>query len=187
MRLPRAFASASKPPQRITHFQRLRGSQEAVAEFIAALEPAREADKLGPLLFQLPPNFSIDLLRLKDFLASLEISKGLQIAFEFRHPSWFTEATYALLKQQNATLCVAESDDLVTPDIQTASYRCYRLRRDGGYSPSKLNTFATRFTKLSKEGEVYVYFKHEDEPTGALNALAMLHRAAELDTKTRTR
>ena len=179
---PPGFRFSFKAPQRITHFQRLRGSQEAVAEFIAALEPAREAGKLGSLLFQLPPNFSVDLLRLKDFFTSLEITKGLQVAFEFRHPSWFTEDTYALLKQQNAALCVAESDDLVTPDIQTASYRYYRLRRETHLFTTKSNTFAARFTKLSKEGEVYVYFKHEDEPTGALNALAMLHRAAELAT-----
>jgi uncharacterized protein YecE (DUF72 family) len=185
---PPGFRFSFKAPQRITHFQRLRGSQAAVAEFITALEPAREAGKLGPLLFQLPPNFSVDLQRLKDFLTSLEFSSGLQIAFEFRHPSWFTQDTYALLLQRNATLCVAESDDLVTPDIHTANYRYYRLRREGGNSTAELNTFAARFTQISKEGEVYVYFKHEDEPTGALNALAMLHQAAKLATsKTRTR
>jgi uncharacterized protein YecE (DUF72 family) len=180
---PPGFRFSFKAPQRITHFQRLRGSQEAVAEFIAALEPAREAGKLGPLLFQLPPNFSADLLKLKDFLAFKEFSKGLQIAFEFRHASWFTQETYNLLLRHNATLCVAETDDFVTPDMQTADYRCYRLRREGGYSPAELNAFATRFTKLAKEGEVYVYFKHEDEPTGALNALAMLHSAAQTGTR----
>jgi uncharacterized protein YecE (DUF72 family) len=179
---PPGFRFSFKAPQRITHFQRLRGSQDgsqaAVAEFIAALEPAREAGKLGALLFQLPPNFPVNLQRLKDFLASLEFSKGLQVAFEFRHLSWFIEDTYTLLKQQNAALCVAETDDLVTPDIQTASYRYYRLRRESTPFTTKPNTFAARFTKLAKEGEVYVYFKHEDEPTGALNALALLHRAA---------
>jgi uncharacterized protein YecE (DUF72 family) len=177
---PPGFRFSFKAPQRITHFQRLRNSQEAVAEFIASLQPAREAGKLGPLLFQLPPNFAADPARLKDFLALPAFDGSLPLAFEFRHASWFSEETYAILRRHNAALCVAESNDLASPDVRTAKHRCYRLRRDGGYSPAELNAFAARFTALAKEGEVFVYFKHEDEPTGALNALAMLRRAAEL-------
>jgi uncharacterized protein YecE (DUF72 family) len=88
--------------------------------------------------------------------------------------------TYDLLRSHNVALCVAESDDLATPDVVTADFRCYRLRRTGGYSAAKLKSFAERFTALAKSGEVFVYFKHEDEPTGALNATAMLRRAAQL-------
>jgi uncharacterized protein YecE (DUF72 family) len=177
---PPGFRFSFKAPQRITHFQRLRESANAVAEFTAALKPARKAGKLGPLLFQFPPNFVADNDRLSDFL-KLRPLKGYVTAFEFRNISWFTESTYDLLRGHNAALCVAESDELTTPDVATADFRCYRLRRNGGYKPADLKTFATRFTTLARSGEVFVYFKHEDEPTGARNATAMLRYAAELD------
>jgi uncharacterized protein YecE (DUF72 family) len=175
---PPGFRFSFKAPQRVTHFQRLRNSHEAVAEFVESLAPAQQANKLGPLLFQLPPNFAADPTRLADLFAAPALrNTNLQLAFEFRHESWFTEATYALLRQHNAALCIAESDDLATPEVHTANFFCYRLRRNGGYTPAELKAFATRFTKLAKQGEVFTYFKHEDEPTGALNAEAMLHFA----------
>ena len=181
---PPGFRFSFKAPQQITHFQRLRGSKAATVEFIEAIEPARAAGKLGPLLFQLPPNSVADTKRLSAFLAlSVFRDSALQLAFEFRHPSWFAEPVYEILRRHNAALCVAESDDLVTPDIATASFRCYRLRRNGGYSPAKLKAFATRFTELAQTQEVFVYFKHEDDPTGALNAESMLKKAAVLSRK----
>ncbi len=176
---PAGFKFSFKAPQRITHFQRLRESGQAVGELVAALEPARIAGKLGPLLFQLPPNFAADHERLEAFLELRELKK-LQVAFEFRHAGWFTDVTYDLLRSHNVALCVAESDDLATPDVVTADFRCYRLRRNGGYSAAKLRSFAERFTALATAGEVFAYFKHEDEPTGALNATAMLRRAATI-------
>lgn len=179
---PAGFKFSFKAPQRITHFQRLHESGEAVGEFVAALGPARAAGKLGPLLFQLPPNFAADHERLADLL-ELPALKKLQVAFEFRNASWFSEETYDILRSHNAALCVAESDDLATPDVATADFRCYRLRRNGGYSAAKLRSFAERFVGLAKAGEVFAYFKHEDEPTGALNASAMLRRALTLEAK----
>jgi uncharacterized protein YecE (DUF72 family) len=170
---PPGFKFSFKAPQRITHFQRLRSSHDAIAEFVSSIAPAKLAGKLGPLLFQLPPNFAADETRLSDALSAAALT-GHQVAFEFRHPSWFTEETYTVLRQHNAALCVTESDDLATPDVATASFRCYRLRRNGGSTQSELDAFASRFTQLAGNGEVYVYFKHEDEPTGALNATAML-------------
>jgi len=182
---PPGFRFSFKAPQSITHFQRLREIDTALAEFIAALKPARAAAKLGPLLFQLPPNFAADSARLAAFLKARAFKSNktkphLQLAFEFRHASWFTDVTYNVLRAHNAALCVAESDDLATPDIATADFRCYRLRRNGGYTAAQLNKFAARFEGLAKEQEVFVYFKHEDEPTGALNATTMLRRAAKL-------
>jgi uncharacterized protein YecE (DUF72 family) len=181
---PPGFRFSFKAPQSITHFQRLRGCKAAIAEFLATIEPARTANKLGPLLFQLPPNFVADPKRLAAFLAMPPLQNpALQLAFEFRNVSWFTEPIYGILRRHNAALCVAESDDLVTPDVATASFRCYRLRRNGGYSAANLKTFATRFTELASLQEVFVYFKHADEPTGALNAESMLKKAAALDRK----
>jgi uncharacterized protein YecE (DUF72 family) len=173
--VPAEFRFSFKAPQRITHFQRLRESAYTVSEFLAALEPARKAGKLGSLLFQLPPNFKADRERLAFFLALPAFANPrTQIAFEFRHASWFTEDTYRLLRDHNAALCVAESDDLDTPDIVTADFRFYRLRKDGGYSAAKLKSTAKRFAEATKGRDTYVYFKHEEEPTGALNAASLL-------------
>jgi len=184
---PEHFRFSFKAPQRITHFQRLRASDEQLTAFFAALAPAHAAGKLGPLLFQLPPNFAADNDRLAAFLdTARELApQPLQLAFEFRHASWFTEASFEVLRSHNAALCVAESDDLATPDVATASVRCYRLRRSGGYTPAELAGFAERFCALAAEGPVYVYFKHEDDPTGALNARAMLEQAAALSAGAR--
>lgn len=184
---PPDFLFSFKAPQRITHFQRLRDSRDAVAEFVASLKPARVAGKLGPLLFQLPPNFAVDHLRLEAFLRApaLRRNRLLKVAFEFRHPSWFTETTYDILRQSNRALCVAEGDKLQTPEVATADFRCYRLRRSGGYTAAELKAFARRFQKLAKTSEVYVYFRHEDQPTGALNASALLSAASKLDNRGR--
>ena len=179
---PPGFRFSFKAPQRITHFQRLKLSSDTVAEFIAALQPARTTCKLGPLLFQLPPNFAADHARLDAFLNISALDKNLQLAFEFRHASWFSDETYSILRRHNAALCVAESDDLATPDVPTAGFRCYRLRHDGGYSANQIAAFASRFTALARQGELFAYFKHEDEPTGALNAAALLSAASKPDS-----
>lgn len=173
------FRFSFKAPQRITHFKRLRECDADVAQFIAALEPVRQAGKLGLLLFQLPPNFKADASVLTAFLSSLAFHTpgAPPIAFEFRHDSWFSEEIYAILREHNAALCIAESDDLSTPEVHTAAnFTSFRLRRSGGYSSIELGAFAKRFTALANKRDVYVYFKHEDEPTGALNAKAFLAR-----------
>ncbi len=181
---PSHFRFSFKAPQRITHFERLRlapsETPSTLASFLAALEPAHAAGKLGPLLFQLPPNFAADPPRLDAFLESVTSTSTYpaQLTFEFRHASWFQDATYDILRRHNAALCIAESDDLVTPDIPTASFRCYRLRRFGGYTPAELDAFAARFRDLAATTPTYIFFRHEDDPTGALNARSMLLAAA---------
>jgi uncharacterized protein YecE (DUF72 family) len=176
---PPDFRFSFKAPQRITHFKRLADCDEDVAQFVSVLEPVRQAGKLGLLLFQLPPNFKADTERLSSFLATraLRAPGAPPVAFEFRHESWFSDEIYAILREHNAALCIAESDDLATPEVHTAaSHTSFRLRRNSGYSPTELDVFATRFAKLAEQRDVYVYFKHEDDPTGALNATAFLAR-----------
>ena len=183
---PAGFRFSFKAPQRITHIGRLRNCHEAVERFVSVLEPMRAAAKLGPLLFQLPPNFKADAAQLGDFLAApaLVAPNAPMVAFEFRHASWFREEIYAVLRARNAALCIAESDDLRTPEVQTArTHACYRLRRSGGYSAEEIEAFADRFTALAGEREVYIYFKHEDEPSGALNAVAFLEACAKRAVK----
>jgi uncharacterized protein YecE (DUF72 family) len=176
---PANFRFSFKAPQRITHFRRLRDCDQDVAQFVATLEPVRQAGKLGLLLFQLPPNFKANAELLQSFLttAALKTSYAPPIAFEFRDQSWFSEDIYSILREHEAALCIAESDDLLTPEVHTAVHHtCFRLRRNGGYSPIELAAFANRFSALSQQRDVYVYFKHEDDPTGALNATAFLDR-----------
>ena len=183
---PEGFRFSFKAPQRITHIGRLRNCHEAVDRFVSVLEPMRAAGKLGPLLFQLPPNFKADAAQLGDFLAAPALigPNAPLVAFEFRHESWFCEEIYAVLSARNAALCIAQTgegpDDLRTPEVQTAQrHACYRLRRSGGYSAEELVAFAECFTAIAEEREVYVYFKHEDEPSGALNAVAFLEACAK--------
>ncbi|WP_158944705.1 DUF72 domain-containing protein [Granulicella sp. S190] len=183
---PPGFSFSFKAPQRITHLKRLRGCDEPVAQFVATLEPVRQAGKLGLLLFQLPPNLKADAELLSSFLflSSLQGKGAPAVAFEFRHESWFQESIYAVLREHNAALCIAESDDLLTPEVQTsASHICYRLRRNSGYSATEIDAFAKRFAALAADRDVYVYFKHEDEPTGALNATQFLARVQALAEK----
>ncbi len=183
---PPSFCFSFKAPQRITHFSRLRDCGSLVQQFVDALAPVRNAGRLGVLLFQLPPNFAANLDLLRHLLAApaLAVARSPRIAFEFRHPSWFDEQTYAVLREHNAALCIAESDDLATPEVHTArSHTCFRLRRNGGYSPEELASFAHRFIALTQQPEprdVFVYHKHEDEPTGPLNAASLLRHAAVL-------
>jgi len=131
-----------------------------------------EAKRFGTALFQLPPNFKADVERLASFLEEAA-SIQLKMAFEFRHESWFAEETYAVLKKYNAALCVAESDDLRTPNMRTTNFVCYRLRRSG-YSAEELNAECERLRASARLGDVFAYFKHEDEPTGALRAAAVM-------------
>ncbi len=158
------FQFAIKAHQTITHIKRLRGAEEAMSKFLASLEPLREAKKLGPVLFQLPPNFKCDAERLREFLATLP--KSLRATFEFRHESWFNDEIYDALKKAGAALCLAESEDLETPEVTTADFHYLRLRK----AANDLQAARKKVRKLANDGPVYVYFKHEDTPEGALQA-----------------
>ncbi len=168
---PPAFKFAVKAHQSITHFKRLRGAAKPTKEFFASLKPLRESAKLGPVLFQLPPNFKCDVLLLENFLTRLP--QDFRVAFEFRHVSWFNEEVYDLLRRSHVALCRAESDKLVTPDVSTTNFSYLRLRKDQ-YPANARNELAKKAKGLARRGDVYVYFKHEDTPDGALHAENLL-------------
>jgi len=168
---PADFQFAVKAHQSITHFQRLRGVRGITRKFLASLKPFLTAKKLGPVLFQLPPNFKCDLKKLEDFLAGLPTP--LRAAFEFRHPSWFVEDVFAALRKANVALCLAESDKLQTPDVQTADFFYLRLRK-AKYPPRARKTISARVAEFATRGDVFVYFKHEDTPEGAIYAERLL-------------
>jgi uncharacterized protein YecE (DUF72 family) len=168
------FRFSFKAPQRITHILRLKGCSETVAALARVLAPVVEAGRMGVVLFQLPPNFKVDANCLESFLADAT-GHGLRMAFEFRHSTWFCEEVYGLLRRHGVALCVAESDDLETPDIVTAPFSCFRFRKQG-YSAEQLDLIEHNLRIRSSEGEVFAYFKHEEEPTGALCAVETLRR-----------
>jgi len=176
---PADFKFAVKAHQNITHVKRLKDSQEWTSSFLAALGPLREAGKLGPVLFQLPPFLHCDLPRLKDFLAQLP--RDTRAAFEFRHDSWFCTEVFGALQEANAALCQAESDKLETPNVQTADFVYFRLRKQG-YSPKERAELARQAVELAQKADVFTYFKHEDTPEGALYAEELLAGARQAET-----
>ena len=165
------FRFSFKAPQRITHIRRLKECGEELREFAEAIEPVARAGRMGLILFQLPPNMKADAERLAAFLRDAKKLK-LRMAFEFRHESWFDAAIYRVLEANEAALCVAESDELTTPEVLTAPFACYRLRKSK-YSKGRLAEIADRLAREAERGDVFAYFKHEDEPTGALRACAV--------------
>ena len=168
------FRFSFKAPQRITHILRLKDCSDTVAALVRALAPVEAAGRMGVVLFQLPPNFKADASRLDSFLVAADTC-GLRMAFEFRHSSWFCDEVYDVLRNRGVALCVAESDELETPDIMTAPFACYRFRRSG-YFASQLDSIENILRRRSAEGEVFAYFKHEEEPTGPLCAAQILQR-----------
>ena len=168
------FCFSFKAPQRITHMLKLRDPAAPLQAFVASLKPVVDAGRFGAILFQLPPQFKADSGRLASFLGTFRAQQpALRCAFEFRHDSWFTEQTFSILRDHRAAVCVAESDELATPDEVTADFACYRLRRSD-YSPQQLTAIGELLTARAKSGDVYAYFKHEDEPHGPLRASAVL-------------
>ena len=171
------FRFSFKAPQRITHIKRLKESSDALSAFYSALLPVIRAGRMGVVLFQLPPNLKADVDRLASFLkeAAPEGTGTLRVAFEFRHPSWFVSEVFDLLRQHQAALCVAESDELETPDVITAPFCCYRLRKSD-YGAADLQQIEEQLTAKATRGDVFAYIKHEDSPKGALQAAALLTR-----------
>jgi uncharacterized protein YecE (DUF72 family) len=171
---PANFQFAIKANQKITHVARLRNVSDFTSDFLRSLQPLDEEKKLGPVLFQLPPFLKCNVALLKDFLALLP--RSLRAAFEFRHESWFSDEIYGALREANAALCNAESEKLETPDVQTGDFSYLRLRKEK-YSPEERKELEERIARLNGRGDVYVYFKHEDTPEGALHAESVLSAA----------
>ena len=172
---PAEFRFCLKAHQAITHIKRLKGAEELVKRFLASPEPLLRAGKMGPALFQLPPNFKADAGLLGEFLAGLP--RALCCAFEFRHQSWFSDAVYETLRRHNAALCVAESEDMAVPDVCTANFCYYRLRKPE-YSAGERQQVGDKMRSHLAEGrDAFVFFKHEDTPEGALYAAELLEQS----------
>jgi uncharacterized protein YecE (DUF72 family) len=165
------FAFPLKAHMRITHILRLKPS-EFTEVFFRAIDPLRTARRLGPVLFQLPPALKCDEALLSDFLETLP--RDIRCAFEFRNASWLTDAVYGLLEKHGVALCLAESEKIVIPKVITSGFVYFRLRMPE-YSPEDRKEIADRVQQLLEGGrDVYVFFKHEETPAGALYAEELL-------------
>ena len=159
---PLKFRFTLKAPQEITHIRKLRNCTEVVGRFCEVLKTLGE--KMGTVLFQLPPFLPVDNALLKDFLATLP--EWLRAAFEFRHASWFNEATFAALKSRNAALCIADTEELKTPIVVTADFDYFRLRNPA-YTKADIKRWAKVIgERKEKAKDIFAYFKHEDSGVG---------------------
>ena len=159
---PEFFRFTLKAPERITHHQGLRGCEILMRSF--ADTAFKLGSKRGTMFFQLPPHFKCDLSVLKNFVAL--IPEPLVAVFEFRHVSWFTGSVFDVLRQHNATLCIADTETLTTPIVFTGATGYFRLRR-ADYSPADLHRWAEVIREhTSSLTDIYVYLKHERTGTG---------------------
>jgi uncharacterized protein YecE (DUF72 family) len=173
---PAHFRFGIKAHQVITHIKRLKGAEDFVPRFLATIEPLAAAGKLGPVLFQLPPNLKADVALLKNFLAILP--RSVPSAFEFRHESWFSDSTWDLLKSCNSALCIAETETLTTPEVATGPFVYYRFRKPS-YTSEERRSMIERIGKHVAAGrDVFAYFKHEETPEGALFAMELLREVS---------
>jgi uncharacterized protein YecE (DUF72 family) len=158
---PDAFTFTLKAPRRITHDAKLQRCEDLLETFCTTARTL--GPKLGILLFQLPPNFKKDASVLRAFLALLP--EGTRAAFEFRDPSWFDPEVFEALQARNIALCVADSEKLHAPVEVTADYAYFRLR-DEGYQQPDIEAWARTIRELQQPGDVFVYFKHEEQGLG---------------------
>lgn len=164
---PENFRFALKAAQQITHRERLRVPSQALTYLTTAAPILGE--RLGLVLYQLPPFFKCDISRLQAFLQILPTS--MQSAFEFRHSSWFTPEVYRLLESHGAVLCIHDTEDGCSPMEITARATCVRLRRDT-YTFEAREEWRTRWRNWAASGiEVFAYIKHKDNPDAPQIAL----------------
>jgi len=169
---PAGFRLSIKAHQVITHIKRLKKTEDFIPRFLSTIEPLARAEKLGPVLFQLPPNLKADSALLEEFLATLP--RAVPSAFEFRHASWFEDPVFELLKKHNRALCVAETEERTTPDVVTADFSYYRYRKPT-YTAEERRAMIKRIREhLSAARNVFAYFKHEETPEGAMYAVEVL-------------
>jgi uncharacterized protein YecE (DUF72 family) len=163
---PEHFTFTLKAPRRITHELRLRDAADLAVDFCETARALK--DKLGALLFQLPPFLKRDTPRLEDFLHQLP--PGFRVAFEFRNPTWFADEVYETLRRFGVALCVVESPDRTVPLEITADFGYFRLRQPD-YSDADLAACAARI-QTAAEGwqDVFIYFKHEADAQGPVFA-----------------
>lgn len=166
------FLFSVKANRFITHMKKLKEPEKTLSAFMERIEGLK--NKLGPILFQLPPHWERDLERLEYFLASLP--KGYRYAFEFRDPSWFHSQVYEALTKHGAAFCIFELAGLHSPKEVTAGFVYIRLHGPGDayagcYSREALAEWGNTVCQWAKEGkDIYCYLDNDEAGYAAQNA-----------------
>ena len=159
--VPETFTFALKASQRITHYARLKEESASLVDFLLK-NTATLGDRLGPILFQLPPNMKKDVNRFRGFLGLLPFDR--RYAFEFRHDSWFDDEVYSALRERDIAMCIAEQDDFSCPVVCTSTWGYLRLHKLD-YNAGELVDWAKRVVG-QQWNEAYVFFKHDETEHG---------------------
>jgi uncharacterized protein YecE (DUF72 family) len=173
---PPGFVFAVKASRYLTHIKRLSDLESGVERFYERIEPLIEADKLGPVLWQLPPTFRRDDERLAEALAKLPETRH---AFEFRHESWFAKEVYELLRDRNAALVIGDTPNRrfqsqeLTADWAFVRFHYGRRGRNGNYSDREIAEWANRIAGWRKKVEVFAYFNNDWNGYAVRNGLAL--------------
>ncbi len=173
---PPGFILTLKASRYLTHVKRLATVREGVARYWERIEPLVGTPKLGPIVWQLPPNFHRDDERLANALDALPEGRH---CFEFRHPSWFTDDVYELLRDRGAALVIGDTPERPFQTHEMTSdwtlirfHRGVRGRR-GNYAASELQTWARRIAQWRRRVEVFAYFNNDWESFAPRNALTL--------------
>lgn len=176
---PPGFLFSVKASRYLTHVKRLREMREGVVRFLERIEPLADAGRLGPILWQLPPNFQRDDDLLARALAELPPGRN---TFEFRHSSWAAKDVYALLREHRVALTVAHHKDRPwQPSEHTADWTFVRFHwgergRRGNYSEAELDAWARRLGRWRRRVEVLAYFNNDWESFAVKNAVGLARR-----------
>jgi uncharacterized protein YecE (DUF72 family) len=155
--VPEDFTFAIKASQRITHYARLKPESASAVEFLVK-NTSVLGSRLGPILFQLPPNLQKDFDRLRVFLDTLPLDK--RVTIEFRHESWFDDDVLDALRARDIAMCITEQPDFASPVVATASWGYARLHRLD-YDDAALADWSRKIAALPWK-ESYVFFKHDE-------------------------
>lgn len=173
---PPDFLFAVKGSRFITHMIKLKDAQRGLTNFLPRAE--RLGEKLGPILWQLPPRWNVNVERLEEFLSLLPPEH--RYTFELRHPSWMTDAVYEVLRKYNAAFCIYELAGYQSPIEITADWTYIRLhgptrfKYQGSYSDAQLAAWAERIRRWSRTMKaIYVYFDNDDSAYAVDNALTL--------------
>lgn len=169
---PKDFLFAVKGSRFISHVKKMNQPQEPLKNFFDSIKPLKE--KQGPILWQFPPNFKLNLERLKNFIKFL--NKKYKYTFEFRHESWFCQEVYNLFKKHNISLCLASTPSYPYEEVITANFVYCRLHGSKSlyaskYTPSELKEWAKKIKKWKKT--CYIYFDNDAQGYAVENALEL--------------
>ena len=159
--VPETFTFALKASQRITHHARLKEESASALDFLLK-NTSKLGDRLGPILFQLPPNLKKDVSRFRGFLGLLPSDR--RYVFEFRHESWFDDEVYDAMRERDIAMCVAEQDDFKCPVVCTSTWGYLRLHKLD-YQSADLVEWA-KCVSSQQWNEAYVFFKHDETENG---------------------